>query len=58
MIWLPRWTPESSSVRCGTDSTGGSGGRRFPQALEMKAARHKADKSAQSVAARRGVAAG
>src|SRR5947209_15386641 len=37
MTRLPRCTPERSSVRCGTFSTGGSGGRRFPQAENVKA---------------------
>src|ERR671932_2771721 len=37
----PRCTPESSSVRCGTRSTGGSGGRRLPQA-KAKGKRQKA----------------
>src|SRR5947209_20271768 len=37
MTWLPRCTPERSSVRWGTRSTGGSGGRRLPQATSVKA---------------------
>src|SRR5690242_10245504 len=30
ITWLPRCTPDNSSVRCGTFSTGGSGGLRLP----------------------------
>src|SRR5436309_13698269 len=37
MTRFPRCTPERSSVRCGTASTGGSGGRRFPHAENVKA---------------------
>src|SRR2546423_3894727 len=37
MTRFPRCTPERSSVRCGTASTGGSGGRRFPHAASVKA---------------------
>jgi hypothetical protein len=37
MTRFPRWTPESNSVRCGTLSTGGCGGRRFPHAGSVKA---------------------
>src|SRR5437588_5666760 len=37
MTRFPRCMPERSSVRCGTASTGGSGGRRFPQPENVKA---------------------
>jgi hypothetical protein len=38
ITWFPRWTPESNSVRCCTRSTGGSGGRRFPQFIDRSIA--------------------
>src|SRR6478672_888435 len=36
ITWLPRWTPDSNSVRCWTRSMGGSGGRRLPQLAAKK----------------------
>src|ERR1041385_8873350 len=38
---LPRCAPERASVRCGTRSTGASGGLRFPQA-KVKDSRQRA----------------
>src|ERR1044071_614225 len=37
ITWFPRCTPDRSSVRCGTLSTGGCGGRRLPHAANVKA---------------------
>src|SRR2546421_11284606 len=41
MTRFPRCTPERSSVRCGTASTGGSGGRPFSQPGKGKGKRKK-----------------
>ena len=51
MTRFPRCTPDSSSVLWGTRSTGGSGGRRLPHAVSVKA-KGKRQNSTASVSER------
>src|SRR5256714_15525022 len=54
MTRFPRCTPERSSVRCGTASTGGSGGGRFSQPGKGKAKSRK-EKGKKKKKKRRGL---